>query len=74
MKYGELKRTDIEKLDKTNKVVIVPLASLEQHGQHLPLLTDSLIGGEIAARVETGPARHRRSCCRCSGWARATIT
>src|SRR5436190_12277389 len=52
MKYGELKRPDIEKMDKTNKVVVVPLASLEQHGEHLPLLTDSLLGGEVAARVE----------------------
>ncbi len=52
MKFGELKRTDIEQMDKTHKVVVVPLGSLEQHGPHLPLLTDSLIGGEIAARVE----------------------
>lgn len=52
MKYGELKRPDIEKMDKTDKVVVVPLASLEQHGEHLPLLTDSLLGGEVAARVE----------------------
>jgi creatinine amidohydrolase len=52
MKYGELKRPDIERLDKTDKVVLVPLGSLEQHGQHLPLLTDSLLGGEVAARVE----------------------
>jgi creatinine amidohydrolase len=52
MKYGELKRTDIERIDKTHTVVVVPLGSLEQHGQHLPLLTDSLLGGEVAARVE----------------------
>jgi creatinine amidohydrolase len=30
----------------------VPLGSLEQHGQHLPLFTDSLIGEELAVRVE----------------------
>lgn len=52
MKYGELKRPDIERMDKAHKVVMVPLGSLEQHGQHLPLLTDSLLGDEIAARVE----------------------
>ncbi|MFN4258689.1 MAG: creatininase family protein [Gemmataceae bacterium] len=52
MKYGELKHTDIEKMDKTNKVVLLPLASLEQHGLHCPLLTDSMLGGEVAARVE----------------------
>jgi creatinine amidohydrolase len=52
MKFGELKRTDVERLDKAHKVVVLPLGSLEQHGQHLPLLTDSIIGGEIAQRVE----------------------
>jgi creatinine amidohydrolase len=52
MKYGELKYTDIQGMDKAHKVVLVPLGSLEQHGRHLPLLTDSMIGGEIAARVE----------------------
>src|SRR4051812_11247599 len=52
MKYGELKRPDIERIDKAHKVVMVPLGSLEQHGQHLPLCTDSLLGSEIAERVE----------------------
>jgi creatinine amidohydrolase len=52
MKYGELKRPDIQRMDKEHKVVLVPLGSLEQHGLHLPLLTDSLLGGEIAQRVE----------------------
>ena len=52
MRFGELKRTDVERLDKSHKVVLLPLGSLEQHGQHLPLLTDSMIGGEIAQRVE----------------------
>jgi creatinine amidohydrolase len=37
---------------ETNKVVVVPIGSFEQHGHHLPLLTDSIIGGEIARRVE----------------------
>jgi creatinine amidohydrolase len=52
MKYAELKYTDIERMDRTNKVVVVPLGSLEQHGPHCPLMTDSLLGGEITARVE----------------------
>lgn len=52
MKYGELTWTDIEKLDKTHKVVVMPLGSLEQHGRHCPLFTDSLLGGEMAARLE----------------------
>ena len=35
----------------TDKIVVVPLGSMEQHGHHLPLLTDSMIGGEIVARA-----------------------
>lgn len=50
MLYGEQISSDIPKL--TSKVVVIPIGSLEQHGHHLPLLTDSLIGGEIARRAE----------------------
>ena len=31
---------------------MLPLGSMEQHGHHLPLLTDTLIGTEIARRAE----------------------
>jgi creatinine amidohydrolase len=31
--------------------VVIPVAALEQHGQHLPLFTDSLLLGEIVRRV-----------------------
>lgn len=52
MKLMELKRPDVERMDKANKVAVVPLGSLEQHGEHLPLCTDSLLGDTIAQRVE----------------------
>lgn len=32
-------------------VLLVPLGSLEQHGPHLPLDTDAVIAGELAARL-----------------------
>ena len=35
-----------------NRIFVAPLGSLEQHGPHLPLFTDSLIISEIAERVE----------------------
>jgi len=38
--------------DQTHKVVVLPLGSLEQHGHHLPMLTDTMIGSEIARRAE----------------------
>jgi len=50
MQYGERNWTEIP--DLTRLVVVVPLGSLEQHGHHLPLLTDSMIGDEIVRRAE----------------------
>lgn len=31
--------------------VIIPVGSIEQHGPHLPLVTDAVIGEELAARI-----------------------
>jgi creatinine amidohydrolase len=50
MQLGERGWTDVQAL--VDRVVVVPLGSLEQHGRHLPLFTDSLIGTEIARRAE----------------------
>ncbi len=50
MHYGE--RLWTETKDFVGKVVVVPIGSLEQHGHHLPMLTDSMIGAEIARRAE----------------------
>jgi creatinine amidohydrolase len=36
----------------SNKIFVVPLGSLEQHGRHLPVFTDSLIISYLADRVE----------------------
>ena len=50
MQLGTKTWTEIPGL--TERVVVCPIGALEQHGHHLPLLTDSFIGGEIARRVE----------------------
>jgi creatinine amidohydrolase len=50
MHFGEFIWTDIKA--HKDKVVVMPLGSLEQHGHHLPLLTDSMIGTEIVRRAE----------------------
>lgn len=50
MNYGELTSNQIPLM--TDKVVVAPIGSLEQHGHHLPMLTDSLIGGEIVRRAQ----------------------
>ena len=36
----------------SDKIFVVPLGSLEQHGKHLPVFTDSLIISYVADRVE----------------------
>ncbi len=53
MLYGNLRWIDIEFLDKDETVVICPLASLEQHGHHLPLLTDTHLATAVAERVHS---------------------
>lgn len=42
----------VRNLDLTSRVVVVPLGSLEQHGNHLPLITDSAIVGALARAVD----------------------
>ena len=50
MQLGQQTWPDAKNL--ADRVVVLPLGSLEQHGHHLPLLTDTLIGTEIARRAE----------------------
>jgi creatinine amidohydrolase len=51
MQLGELAWKDAAKM--TDKIVVVPTGAHEQHGHHLPLLTDSMIGEEIIRRAES---------------------
>ena len=50
MQFGERTWKEIEEL--THRVALLPLASCEQHGHHLPLLTDTMICREILSRAE----------------------
>jgi len=50
MLHGERRWTQTASL--TDRVIVAPLGSLEQHGHHLPMLTDTLIITEIARRAE----------------------
>lgn len=51
MKLGELKWPDIRDMDKS-KVVVVPTAAMEQHGPHMPLLTDTILTQGVVDAVE----------------------
>jgi creatinine amidohydrolase len=48
---GDLTFIDIQDYLKVKDVVLVPMASLEQHGPHLPLYTDTLTALEVSRRV-----------------------
>lgn len=42
---------EVYELKKRTDKVIIPIGSLEQHGHHLPLATDTIIAFEVAKRV-----------------------
>jgi creatinine amidohydrolase len=42
---------DLRKIIKKQKAVIIPVGSIEQHGPHLPVSTDSDIVSEVARRI-----------------------
>jgi creatinine amidohydrolase len=49
--WARLKAHELRKLANENAVVILPIASIEQHGPHLPVMTDTRLGQEIALRA-----------------------
>jgi creatinine amidohydrolase len=49
--WGKLRRPEIENAARAGGVVIIPVASIEQHGNHLPVNTDANCVFEIAKRA-----------------------
>ena len=41
--WAELKTTDFAGLDPNSTIAILPVAATEQHGPHLPVMTDTAI-------------------------------
>ena len=52
MKLGEMTWPEVAALDKSNLVAVCPIAAFEQHGPHLPFLTDTMETDEVVARLE----------------------
>ncbi|UCH26590.1 MAG: creatininase family protein, partial [Trueperaceae bacterium] len=48
---GNLSITDIQTYLEHKDLILVPMASLEQHGPHLPLYTDTITAVEVSRRV-----------------------
>ena len=51
MQLAEMTWPQVDRLSRTLPVVI-PIAAIEQHGHHLPLITDTLLLNEIVSRAE----------------------
>lgn len=58
MRWEELTTREIDDLDRDRTIVILPLGSVEQHGNHLPLGTDTILAHAVAlaAALETRDA------------------
>lgn len=48
VEWARLKAHELRRLAEENAVVILPIASTEQHGPHLPVMTDTRLGHEVA--------------------------
>jgi creatinine amidohydrolase len=49
--YEELTLTEVEDAIRANSPVMIPIGATEQHGEHLPLGTDNMVGIEIVKRA-----------------------
>src|SRR5918998_1073295 len=48
MRWEELSSPTIAALDRDRTIVVLPLGSVEQHGAHLPLGTDTLLAHSVS--------------------------
>lgn len=51
VEWARLKAHDLRRLAEEDAVVILPIASIEQHGPHLPVMTDTRLGREVAVQA-----------------------
>lgn len=51
VEWRRLRADELREAAKQDAIVILPVASLEQHGPHLPVETDTTIGNEVAVRT-----------------------
>jgi creatinine amidohydrolase len=51
VEWQRMKAQELRALAAKDAVVILPVASIEQHGPHLPTMTDTRLGHEVAVRA-----------------------
>lgn len=52
MDLGRLTLAELQALDKSRTIAVIPVGSFEAHGPHLPLGTDNLIPARLIERLE----------------------
>ncbi|MEM7021755.1 MAG: creatininase family protein [Pseudomonadota bacterium] len=51
VEWAKLKASELRDLAARDAIVILPIAAMEQHGPHLPVMVDTLLCSEIARRA-----------------------
>lgn len=51
LEWARLKASDLRALAERDAIVLVPVAAMEQHGPHLPVMVDTLLCTEVALRT-----------------------
>lgn len=51
VEWARLKAHELRALAERNAVVMLPVAAIEQHGPHLPVMVDTRLAGEVSARA-----------------------
>ena len=51
VEWASLKAAELRDLAARDAIVVLPVAAMEQHGPHLPVMVDTLLCGEVAKRA-----------------------
>jgi creatinine amidohydrolase len=60
VEWRKLRADELRDLARADAIVILPVASLEQHGPHLPVEVDSMLGETVAVRAARMLAARRQ--------------
>jgi creatinine amidohydrolase len=59
VEWASLKASELRDLVAREAIVVLPIAAMEQHGPHLPVMVDTLLCGEVAKRAAERAAGSR---------------
>jgi creatinine amidohydrolase/Fe(II)-dependent formamide hydrolase-like protein len=49
--FGELSSEEVDRISSEEALILIPIGSIEQHGHHLPIATDSIISQEVTRLI-----------------------